>query len=58
MAVDTSISVEEYLRARLHPDRHFIDGQAAERNVGQKRHRYAQTETPLWFGQPRLDSDP
>jgi len=53
MAVDTLISVEEYLRTSFHPDRHFIDGQAVERNVGQRRHSYAQTETALWFGQRR-----
>jgi Uma2 family endonuclease len=53
MAVDTLISVEEYLRTSFHPDRHFIDGQVVERNVGQTRHSYAQTETAVWFAQRR-----
>ena len=52
-AVDTLISVEEYLRTSFHPDRHFIDGQVVQRNVGQTKHSYAQTETAVWFAQRR-----
>ena len=53
MAVDTLISVEEYLRTSFHPDRHFIDGQVVERNVGQRRHGFAQAEIAAWFIQRR-----
>jgi Uma2 family endonuclease len=53
MAVDTLISVEEYLRTSFHPDRHFIDGQVVERNVGQTRHAFAQAEIAAWFIQRR-----
>ena len=52
-AVDTLISVEEYLRTSFHPDRHFIDGQVVERNVGQTRHGFAQAEIAAWFIQRR-----
>jgi Uma2 family endonuclease len=53
MAVDTLISVEEYLRTTFHPDCHFIDGKVVERNVGQTRHALAQAEIAAWFTQRR-----
>jgi hypothetical protein len=53
MAVDTLISLEEYLRTSFHPDRHFVDGQVVERNVGQTRHALAQAEIAAWFIQRR-----
>jgi Uma2 family endonuclease len=53
MAVDTLISVEEYLRTTFHPDCHFIDGKVVERNVGQTRHALAQAEIAAWFIQRR-----
>lgn len=44
------ISLEEYLRSSFHPDRDFVDGQVVERNVGKRRHSYAQTRIATWFG--------
>lgn len=53
VAVDTLISVEEYLRTSFHPDCHFIDGKVVERNVGRTKHSHAQAETAVWFAQRR-----
>ncbi len=50
MGVGTLISLEEYLRSSFHPDRDFIEGQAVERNVGKRRHAYAQSRIDRWFG--------
>ncbi len=49
MGVGTLISLEEYLRSSFHPDRDFVEGQAVERNVGKRRHGYAQMEIGAWF---------
>ncbi len=53
MGVGTLISLEEYLRSSFHPDRDFIEGQAVERNVGKRRHAYAQGEIAIWFGRQK-----
>jgi|SRR5665213_1181979 len=51
MGVGTLISVDEYLHTSFDPDCDFIDGEVLERNVGKRRHGYAQTQTAIWFGQ-------
>jgi hypothetical protein len=43
------IPIEEYLRTSFRPDCDFIDGEILERNVGKKRHSYAQTRIASWF---------
>lgn len=43
------ISVDEYLRTSFRPDCDFIDGEVLERNVGRRRHAYAQTQVAAWF---------
>jgi Uma2 family endonuclease len=48
------ISVDEYLRTSFHPDCDFIDGEVLERNVGKRRHAYAQTQIAVWFDLPHL----
>jgi Uma2 family endonuclease len=58
MGVGTLISVDEYLRASFDPDCDFIEGEVLERNVGKRRHGYAQARIVMWFGRrtelPRL----
>jgi Uma2 family endonuclease len=49
MAVGTLISVDEYLRTSFRPDRDFIEGEVLERNVGKRKHSYAQGEIVSWF---------
>ena len=43
------ITLEEYLRASLRPDCDFVDGEILERNVGNRRHSYAQGKIVSWF---------
>ena len=50
MGVSTLTSVDEYLRTSFHPDCDFIDGEVLERNVGKRRHGYAQARIVIWFG--------
>lgn len=45
------LSVEEYLRTSFHSDCDFVDGEVVERNVGMRRHSYAQACVTIWFGQ-------
>ena len=58
MNVGTLISVDEYLRTSFRPDCDFIEGEVLERNVGKRRHGYAQMHIGIWFGRradlPRL----
>ena len=60
MGVDTVISVDEYLRTSFRPDCDFIEGEVLERNVGKRRHGYAQARIAAWFihrqQTPRLES--
>jgi Uma2 family endonuclease len=59
MPVGTLISVEEYLRTSYHPDCDFIEGEVLERNVGKRKHSYAQTRIAAWFlAQPLLRLEP
>ena len=53
MGVSILIPVEEYLRTSYDPDRDFIDGQTLERNVGKKRHSFAQISIGSWLFQRR-----
>jgi len=58
MPVGTLIPVEEYLRTSFDPDCDYIDGKVLERNVGKRRHSYAQSHICGWFfkrkDQPKL----
>jgi Uma2 family endonuclease len=58
MSVGTLISLDEYLRTSYRPDCDFIEGEVQERNVGKRRHAYAQGQIIVWFGRrsgsPRL----
>ncbi len=49
MSVGTLLSVEEYLNASFDPDCDFVDGEVVERNVGNRKHGYAQAEISGWF---------
>ena len=53
MSAATLLSIEEYLNTSFHPDREYIDGEVIERNVGRKRHGFAQMEIGAWFIQRR-----
>jgi len=53
MGVGTLISLNEYLRTSFDPDCDFVDGEVTERNVGKRRHGYAQIEIGAWFVQRR-----
>ncbi len=50
MGVATLISLDEYLATSYRPDCDFIDGEVLERNVGKKKHAYAQSAIVLWLG--------
>jgi Uma2 family endonuclease len=50
MSAATQISLDEYLRTSFDPDCDFIDGVVRERNVGKRRHGYAQSHIVIWFG--------
>jgi Uma2 family endonuclease len=49
MSVGTLISMEEYLRTSFRPDCDFVEGEVLERNVGKRRHAYAQARIAAWF---------
>jgi len=49
MSAGTLLSVDEYLRTSFDPDCDFIDGEVLERNVGKRKHSYAQGEIVSWF---------
>ena len=49
MGVGTLISLEEYLNTTYRPDCDFVEGHVLERNVGKKKHGYAQGEVHFWF---------
>ena len=53
MGVGTLISVDEYLRTSFDPDCDFVEGEVLERNVGKRRHGYAQLRIGAWFVQRR-----
>lgn len=50
MAAATLISLEEYLSTSYRPDRDYLEGEVIERNVGKRKHGYAQAEIAAWFG--------
>ena len=49
MAVQSLISVEEYLKTVYRPDRDYVDGLVEERNLGQWDHARLQTLIAAWF---------
>jgi len=49
MSVGTLLSIGDYLNTTYRPDCDFIDGQVVERNVGKRKHGYAQAEITGWF---------
>lgn len=49
MGVGTLISIDEYLRTSFDPDCDFVEGEVLERNVGKRRHGYAQARIAAWF---------
>jgi Uma2 family endonuclease len=53
MSTGTLIGVGEYLRTSFRPDCDFVDGQLLERNVGTKKHSYAQSEIVSWFNRQK-----
>jgi Uma2 family endonuclease len=55
MASSTLISVSEYLRNSYRPDRDYVDGKIAERNVGEHDHAALQAALILWFGRRQQD---
>jgi len=42
-------SIEQYLRTSYHPDREFVDGQVIERNLGERTHSAAQSQTIFYL---------
>jgi Uma2 family endonuclease len=49
MGVGTPISVDEYLHTSFRPDCDFVEGEVLERNMGKRKHSYAQGEIVSWF---------
>jgi Uma2 family endonuclease len=49
MATGVLVSVEEYLRSSYHPDCDYVDGEVAERNLGEFEHGSAQREILLFL---------
>jgi Uma2 family endonuclease len=45
----TAISVREYLQTVWRPDRDYVDGEARERNLGEKQHSLIQAFLTAWF---------
>jgi Uma2 family endonuclease len=45
----TAISVREYLATSWRPDRDYVDGEARERNLGEKEHALLQAFLSAWF---------
>jgi len=49
MSGNPLLSIEEYLHTSYHRDCDFVDGEVLERNVGKRRHGYAQAHVGAWF---------
>jgi Uma2 family endonuclease len=49
MGTKTLISIDEYMRTSYRPDCDFVDGEVLERNVGKRKHGYAQFEIGAWI---------
>lgn len=49
MAIDTQMSVMEYLHTSYRPDREYDDGVLLERNVGKNEHSRLQALLAAWF---------
>jgi hypothetical protein len=50
MSAATLISLDEYLDRSFEPDCDFVDGELVERQLGKRRHSYAQAKITMWFG--------
>jgi Uma2 family endonuclease len=44
------VSLDDYLQTAYHPDCDFLDGELVERNVGKRKHSFAQGRIVRWFG--------
>jgi Uma2 family endonuclease len=53
MAVETLLSLEEYLNTSYSPDREYRDGVLVERNVGDKAHSLLQALLTIYVGRRR-----
>ena len=49
MAVESLISVEEYLKTVYRPDRDYVDGSVEERNLGERDHSRLTAQIVVWF---------
>ena len=49
MKTVASVSIEEYLQSRYHPDCDYVDGEVQERNVGERDHSELQRELIFFF---------
>jgi Uma2 family endonuclease len=49
MAVETFVSVEEYLHTSYRPDCDYVDGQVQERNLGEKDHSRTQGRIHIYL---------
>jgi Uma2 family endonuclease len=49
MAVETLVSVEEYLKTAYHPDCDYVDGVLEERNLGDRDHSRLTAQITAWF---------
>ncbi len=49
MAIDTLVSVEEYLSSSYDPDREYIDGEILDRNMGEPDHAGLQGLITSWL---------
>ncbi|HYI92683.1 MAG TPA: Uma2 family endonuclease [Bryobacteraceae bacterium] len=49
MAVQSLISVEEYLKTVYRPDRDYVDGSVEERNLGERDHSRLTAQIVVWF---------
>jgi Uma2 family endonuclease len=53
MGTGTLIAVDEYLRTSYRPDCDFIDGEILARNVGKRKHSFAEGEIVSWFNRQK-----
>lgn len=49
MAVQSLVSVEEYLNTSYRPDCDYVDGEVQERNLGEREHNRTQREILAYF---------
>src|SRR5579872_5061536 len=51
MPAGVLLSLDQYLHTSFDPDRDYLGGEVLERNVGKRKHSYAQGEITSWFNQ-------